>query len=326
MQPEERQPRMRTIHISEDERSSTKISAKNLQSALTEFHKNGVVVLQDAIGIPALDHVKERMLQDVPMNLASPKVHYNLGKKSQNISQTPPLSPEYLHEEIWANRFAVAILEHIIGPQPQLSYATSNIALPRGQGRQAVHSDYYCSHLDFPVFLQVCIFLDDVSSENGSTEFWLGTHHGYNKKDHVSPTAGWIRREVFTERARVSPPLQPAISKGSICIRDLRLWHAGMPNATSTPRIMLGFTYSPRWFGSHMRVRFPVEARERIESWEHIDCLGVAEFVRGDLDYLESRQELHLTQEKPDPNILYVPRHGTTVIGREHYWSPDDDE
>ncbi|KAI4863363.1 hypothetical protein F4820DRAFT_471550 [Hypoxylon rubiginosum] len=292
MDSEEQQLRLRAIHISKDERNSGKISAKNLQSGLTEFHKNGVVILQDAIGIPALDHVKERMLQDVPKNLVSPNVHYNLGRKSQNISQTPPLSPEYLHEEIWANRFAVAILEHIIGPRPQLSYATSNIALPalsESQDRQAVHTNYYCSHLDFPVFIQACVFLDDVSSENGSTEFWLGTHHGYNKKDHISPTAGWIRREVFTERARVSPPFQPVILKGSICIRDLRLWHAGMPNFTSIPRIMLGFTYSPRWFGSHMRIRFPADARQRIESWEHIDCLGAAEFVEGDLDYIEAR-------------------------------------
>jgi hypothetical protein len=78
------------------------------------------------------------------------------------VSQTPPLLAEFMQEEIWANRFAVTMIEHILGSRPQLSYATSNIALPGGQSRQAIHSDYYCEHLDIPVFLEACIFLDDV--------------------------------------------------------------------------------------------------------------------------------------------------------------------
>ncbi|KAI6089807.1 hypothetical protein F4821DRAFT_256811 [Hypoxylon rubiginosum] len=314
---------LNTIYISNDERKSGMMSPENLQSGLKEFHKNGLVILQNAIRLVALDHVKKRMLQDIPKHLASRKVHYNHGTELKNISQTPPLSPEYLHEEVWANRFAVAIMEHIIGPRPQLSYATSNIALPGGQGRQAVHSDYYCHHLDFPVFLEVNIFLDDASPENGSTEIWPGTHYGYNKEHHTFPNAGWIRHDVFAERAKVCPPFQPTVSKGSICIRDFRLWHAGMPNNTTNPRIMLGFIFNPRWFGSQMRLRFPIEAKQRIESWEHIDCLGVSEFAEGDLDYLQFQQQLHLTQDKIDPDNPYIPRRGFTAVGPEHYWSSD---
>jgi ectoine hydroxylase-related dioxygenase (phytanoyl-CoA dioxygenase family) len=321
MHPEKQKLKIESVYITENERRSAQISHNNLQSGLEEFHKNGLVILENAIGLPALNHVRERMLQDIPQNLASPRVHYNHGKEHRNVSQTPPLLTEYLHEEIWANRFAITLIEHIIGPRPQLSYATSNIALPGGQGRQGVHSDYYCSHLDFPVFLEACIFLDDISSQNGSTEIWLGTHYGYNKRDHAFPDMGWIKREVFTERAKICPPFQPSIPKGSICIRDLRLWHAGMPNLTSVPRIMIGLIYSPKWFGSHMRLRFPIEARKRIESWEHVDCLSVAEFVEDDLDYLEFRQELNLTQEKSDIGSEYVPKHGTVTAGPEHYWS-----
>lgn len=323
--PEENlEPKIRTVCISTEERISTQISPGNLKTGLEEFHRNGLVIVENAIGLPALDHVSERMLEDIPKNLASPRLHYNHGQAHRNISQTPPLHSEFLHEEIWANRFAAALIEHIIGPKPQLSYASSNIALPGGKGYQAVHSDYYCSHLDFPVFLEVCIFLDGASPQNGSTQVWPGTHHGYNKADHAFADRGWIKRETFVARAKICPPRQPVIPKGSICIRDLRLWHAGMPNFTDKPRIMLSFIYSPRWFGTRMRIRFPAEARQHVESWKHIDCSSVAQFVEGRLDYLEERQDLLLTEETTAGEAEYVHGHAPWIPSQEHCWSPAD--
>lgn len=39
------------------------------------------------------------------------------------------------------------------------------------------------------------------------------------------------------------PPVQPVVKKGDILIRDLRLWHAGMPNETDKERIMIAIGY-----------------------------------------------------------------------------------
>jgi ectoine hydroxylase-related dioxygenase (phytanoyl-CoA dioxygenase family) len=157
-----------------------------------------------------------------------------------------------------------------------------------------------------------------VSPRNGSTEIWLGTHEDYNKRHHISPSLGWIKREVFAERAKVCPPYQPTINNGSVVIRDLRLWHAGMPNSTSEPRIMLGFIFSPSWFGSLMRMRFPARARELVRSWKSIDCL--AEFCEEEFDYVDYRQELNLTQTPSDTASNYVPKHGAISAGPENYW------
>lgn len=210
------------IRVLEQERKTAQLTNENVQKSLVEFHKNGLVILEGAVRHSTIDHVRERILKDFSIHRSSSRCHWNHGIRSGNISQTPPLLPEYLHEELWANRFATNIMEFIIGPKPQLSFATSNIVIPKTEGRQAVHSDYYCSHLDFPVFLEVCIYLDDVDSRNGVTEFWIGTHKGYSKKDHSSETTGWIKRDVFTKRAMVSPPFQPVIPKGSLCLRDIR--------------------------------------------------------------------------------------------------------
>ncbi|KAI0204007.1 hypothetical protein F4808DRAFT_366227 [Astrocystis sublimbata] len=312
---------VRRVHVSQDELRSGQLSP-HLQDSLTEFHKNGMVILEDAVPLLALDHVRERMLEDILKVLALPSVHYNHGVGSGNISQTPPLLADYLHEEVWANRIAVSMMSYIVGPRPQLCFATANTALPGGQSRQAVHSDYYCRHLDFPVFLEVNIFLDDTSLHNGSTEVWLGTHNGYNKKDHLFADMGWIKREVFVERARNCLPVQLTIPKGSIVVRDIRMWHAGMPNYSETPRIMLGFIYAPTWFKSGMRMKFPLEARSRVESWDHIECANIAEFVDDDFNYLDYRQQLNLAHgQSGGGEEEYAPKHGRIAAEPEHYWS-----
>jgi ectoine hydroxylase-related dioxygenase (phytanoyl-CoA dioxygenase family) len=308
------------IRISELERSSARLSRQTVQRSVEEFHRNGLVVLENAIGHNAIDHVYQRMLEDFHKQRESKTVHWNQGRGSGNISQTPPLLREYLHEEIWANRLGVSIMEHILGPKPQLSFATSNIALPRTSGRHAVHSDYYCSHYNFPVFLEVNVYLHDVDAGNGATEFWLGTHEGYSKRDHSSATTGWIKQEVFTPRAAISPPIQPAISKGSLMIRDLRCWHAGRENPASEPRIILGFMFSPQWFGSHMRLKFPSEARTKVGEWSHVECADKADFVEGDFDYLSFHQDINLSQTPFDPDVPYVPKHGAGVVTPKDYW------
>lgn len=63
---------------------------------------------------------------------------------------------------------------------------------------------------------------------------WLGTH-----KDATPEMAAGLKREVVEARRKVRPPIQPSLPKGSVIIRDFRLWHAGMPNKTDDPRVML---------------------------------------------------------------------------------------
>ena len=313
---------IRRIVVSDQERYRGQLDRESVQEGVEQFHRNGLVILENAVSPYATQHVLERMLSDYKKRQNSTKLHWNQGRGPGNISQTPPLLAEYLHEEIWANRLGVNIMENIIGPRPQLSFATSNIVLPRTEGRQAVHSDYYCSHFDFPVFLEVNVYLHDVHPGNGATEFWLGTHEGYSKADHSSSITGWIKQDVFTSRAAVSPPVQPSIPRGSLMIRDLRCWHAGRANGSDTSRIILGFMYSPRWFGSHMRTRLPSAAQESMKSWTHIDYLENVEFINEDIDYLNSHQDINLTQTPSDPRAPYVPKHGSTVVTSNDYWTP----
>jgi hypothetical protein len=85
-------------------------------------------------------------------------------------------------------------------------------------------------HLNFPLAVVVNVFLVDVGPENGATELWLGTHHqgvrGLTKSDHVEEP--FINEEALEERRKICPPIREFVPKGSIMLRDMRLWHCGV--------------------------------------------------------------------------------------------------
>lgn len=284
----------RPVKLSDEERVSGTTSLEHIQLGVEEFHKNGFLVIENAIENRLLDALNRQMVADIELSLAWPRVQFNHGVKHKNISQTPPLSRPFISEEVWANRHAVAIMESILGPRPELSFVSSNIALPGGLGRQAVHSDAYHEHLSFIFAIEVYIFLKDVSAENGATEVWLGTHNGYNKKDHIPHERGWIPKKLINARAEISPPIQPTVPKGSICMRDLRLWHAGMPNYTLNPRVMLAFIYFPRWYRSFMKLELPIDCKDVVDSWEHVAVK--VDYVDGPVDHIKYKVKINFSQ------------------------------
>jgi ectoine hydroxylase-related dioxygenase (phytanoyl-CoA dioxygenase family) len=98
--------------------------------------------------------------------------------------------------------------------------------------RQPVHADADFQHPSHPFALVVNVGLIDMNPNTGSTEIWLGTHNGTNIADqegaHGERASGRIRQDLLNQRRLVSPPIQPSIPKGSVVVRDLRLWHAGI--------------------------------------------------------------------------------------------------
>jgi len=85
-----------------------------------------------------------------------------------------------------------------------------------------------------------------MTPENGSTEIWLGTHQGTTIADqegeHGDRASGRIKQHLLDARREVRPPTQPVVKKGSMIVRDLRLWHGGKPNLSEDPRVMLAMS------------------------------------------------------------------------------------
>lgn len=127
--------------------------------------------------------------------------------------------------------------------------------------RQLAHKDCAFDNPMFPYYFIANIPLCDFSVENGATEFWLGSHAHTTGRDNVVATEELIEiakygrvgeplpaiSEAAKEaRMKIRPPIQPAARRGDIMVRDLRTWHAGMPNSSDKHRIMLGLGYMVR--------------------------------------------------------------------------------
>lgn len=151
---------------------------------------------------------------------------------------------------------AIQITSAFLGPRPKMTFLSGNTALKSSKS-QPVHSDADFDHPRIPFALVVNVPLISMTPANGSTEIWLGTHthSGLHVQEgqHGDRASGRIKPEILETRRKQFPPMQPVISKGSIIIRDLRLWHCGKPNMEGTTRVMLAMIHFASWYRNPMR-------------------------------------------------------------------------
>jgi ectoine hydroxylase-related dioxygenase (phytanoyl-CoA dioxygenase family) len=243
----------------------------------------------------------------------------------------PPHKPELMFEDIWANKAGVAVLENVMGPNPVCVFVDSNTSLGEGfGGRQSVHADMAYNFPTFPCSVSFNYYLEDASSANGSTEVWLGSALESSFKDHkacremregddpVMPRVVNLRdpddrnvlegfgvREAQLEaRRKWAPPIQPSIKKGSVMLRDLRTWHAGVANPSRKPRVMLNFIYTPWWHKCPNKAHLPENARPLVEAWASREVAP----VRYNAEYLPDEQaikDLDYSTDFSSRNVSY---------------------
>lgn len=249
---------MITIEVEADDRAVGELSPKRLEAAIQALRTDGFVVLADVVDPGHLDVLHERMLSDLAALQARPDTPYNW--TAGNIQQDPPPFPPYLFADVLLNEQVIAVTSALLGPGVKNVMYGGNTALP-SRARQPVHSDV--GHLwplemlegpHPPAQLAVNVSTVDVSPENGATEIWPGTHRalGVGVGDDIK-----VPFDVVEARRAVSPPIQPTIRRGSILVRDIRLWHAGMPNHTDTPRPMIAMVHACGWLGAGAPLTFP---------------------------------------------------------------------
>jgi len=162
-----------------------------------------------------------------------------------------------------------------LGSKPIWNFLTGNNALPRTNGlRQPVHKDITFYHPQCPFFVIANVPLCSFNPTTGSTEFWLGSHaHTAGTQQKIATNESKLANtrlvvgdpicdvlpDVIEERRKIRPPIQPSCEPGDIMLRDLRTWHAGMPNESENYRIMLALGYQAQWYPNHtLRVKLPL--------------------------------------------------------------------
>jgi len=286
-----KEPQISIITLSEQELATKELESHNLQAAVEALHRDGICVIGNAVDAAHLDKLNARMVPEAKQLYARRSTHRNFGAATGNIQQEPVVDKDYIFEDIIANPFAVAVAECLLGPSPMLRFHSANTAFKATQ-RQPPHIDV---HFDFPkVPFGLCININLVatSPENGATEVWLGSHADIDYTIADPDSSKGIKAEILEARRKISPPIQPSLPKGALIIRDFRLIHAGMPNKTDEPRIMLVSILFPKWYRNDLKVVLP-KALEGQINWGHLTpCV---EWVDEDYDYLQGRHDHDFT-------------------------------
>lgn len=229
---------MVSVDITPEERTAGRLAADKLAAAVRAMDEDGVVALRGAIDLGPVDALGARMFED----LARYEAEYEIDNNFQGI-RPPPFHP-YLFPEIIFNEPAVSVSRAVLGEGAALTGYGANTAFVGAQ-TQHVHADSVppepgpygpCAHL------VVNVPLVDMTEANGATIYWPGTHrdlrlHSGNRFPTEEMLAEWEARR---------PSERVLARRGDLVLRDLRVWHGGMPNRTTQHRPMLAIVYSAR--------------------------------------------------------------------------------
>ena len=232
------------ITISTEERSAEALSPAHLDQAVAAIRTEGYVVLEEIIAHDHLDPLRERMDQDSQRLIAAERWG-GAGGLPGHLQQGPPPFAPFVHRDIVANPWVIQVSQALLGDGFFNNFYSGNSNCP-GSGTQPLHRD--SDHL-WPGLAQahpaaqvvVNVSPHDVSEENGSVELWPGTHL-------IADVGSVIDAETEAARRAVVPPVRGSARKGSVLIRDMRLWHRGVPNPSDRPRHMIAMIHNIRWF------------------------------------------------------------------------------
>jgi hypothetical protein len=273
---------MTTITLSPSEKETLELDRETLYAAVASVRREGYVILKDVVALEHISALQHKVLSDAAKIQERTDLPYNWIKG--NLQQDPPPFSPYLFRDILVNDFAIQVTHTILGDGLVNALYSGNTSLPGGE-RQPVHADMGqlwpdLPHPTPPYALVVNVPLVDMDERNGSTEIWPTTH--------TDPTLVIGKDITVTEerlndwRSRVQP-IQPAVDAGSIIIRDIRLWHAGMPNHTSTPRPMIAMIHWVSWWPVTHQIPF---SRDAEEIMKHDILKTSGEFTERPIDYL----------------------------------------
>jgi ectoine hydroxylase-related dioxygenase (phytanoyl-CoA dioxygenase family) len=221
------------MKLTDAEKASGALSPERLQEAVQTFNDVGYVVIEDAYDLAFLETVRVAYEVELERFIASKGGLAALEGKTfgkNHIGFFPPLNLPLADSQLAAQPVAVQLMKALLGDDLQCAFFHTNTALP-GSGIQPVHRD--TAHLmgvPHPVATLVLnIPLCDFTIANGATEVWPGSHLTLGTVDN--------------DRAAAFPSARTEVPVGSFILRDMRMWHRGMPNDADYPRTMYAIVY-----------------------------------------------------------------------------------
>jgi ectoine hydroxylase-related dioxygenase (phytanoyl-CoA dioxygenase family) len=244
------------IFVSSEERARARLTDEHCRQAVQAIREDGYVVLDNVIEHAHLDSLLEKMLNDLKTLFTARRLPVNFVRG--HVQQDPPPFAPYVFRDVVANPLIVQVTQGVLGKGLFNSFYSGNTNCP-GSGTQPVHVDtgqlwpgLTTAHPAASLVVNVAPM--EVTERNGSIELWPGTHLDTTRS--VADATIKLDEATLETRRRVVPPIRGNTAKGSALVRDIRLWHRGMPNESDTPRPMIAMIHNIHWMHRGKPLRF----------------------------------------------------------------------
>ena len=264
------------ITVQPKELAAGELSDGHVKQAVDAIRVDGYVVLENVISHEHLDILRERMDADSQILIKAEKWGGAGGLKGHLQQGPPPFAP-YIFTDIVANPYVVQVTKALLGPGLYNNFYNGNTNCP-GSSTQPLHRDgdhlWQDQEVAHPTAqVVVNISPQDTSEENGSVELWPGSH--------LDVSGRHIDAAHEEERRKIAPPVRGNAKKGSVLIRDIRLWHRGVPNLSDAPRHMIAMIHRVSWLKSNRKLKYKTGCEA---AFENSDLDHNAEFVDAKMD------------------------------------------
>ena len=207
---------------------------------------NGFVLLANALSTDFVDKIYEDWIDLANHLLENDPEKTDVGIsefRKKRIRMDTPFRDPYTDPRLVANSFAMPIIERFLGEDCRVCYYSADAPLP-GSDYQVVHADYKPffpeSDVVLPIAGLVVNFpLIDVTEGNGPMDVWPNSH--------LLPERAYSAARI-PDAARSIEPTKMLTPKGSMLIRDVRMWHRGTPNVSNQIRPNLALIYTRSWW------------------------------------------------------------------------------
>jgi hypothetical protein len=229
------------------------------------------VVVEDLIPGPVLDHLAVRLDFDAAHQVTSEQKYAERGVFGHgHLQMGLPRCAPWVAEEVVANPIMEQCAAAILGPC-FLGFYNGNTNTPQSDQAQPMHADgdwVWKTEAEAaaagrswppPATGVVMNFgVDDITEADG-TEVWPGSHIDVRVPGRATRTGeqrGGLGTgltleeqypEVVEDRRATNSPVRSTIPKGAVAIRDVRLWHRGMPSEGQLPRHMIALVYTAQY-------------------------------------------------------------------------------
>jgi len=272
------------ITVQSAELAAGKLTDAHVAEALKAIRVDGYVVLENVVSHEHLDILRERMDADSQILINAEKWG-GAGRLVGHLQQGPPPYAPYMFRDVVANPYVVQVTKELLGPGLYNNFYNGNTNCP-GSITQPLHRDgshlwpdHDVAHPTAEVVVNISPL--DTTEENGSVELWPGSH--------LDVSGRRIEPEEEEARRKIVPPIRGNAKKGSALIRDMRLWHRGVPNPSDKPRHMIAMIYRASWLKSNRRLKYKTGCEAAFENSDldhNAEFLDFAKEKIDDYDYL----------------------------------------